>query len=342
MIIQLIQFVIGLALLIVLHEFGHFLAARAFKIEVEEFGIGFPPRAATLFEAKGTKFTLNWIPLGGFVRPKGENDPTIPGGLASASPWKRLGVLFAGPGINILTGIILAILLIYTFGEPILDKVRVDEVAVNSPAEQAGLLTGDLITEVDGVQIDSMTTLQETIQAHLDQPTTLVVDRNGETVTVTLTPRSNPPANQGAIGVLLGNPTRPIPVSEAITGGVSASFEYMRAVLALPVTLIKGENTPEEGRTFVGYKGMFDIFQQIRNPLYFFMAVSFSLGLLNLFPIPSLDGGRILLTLPEILFKRRIPAQYENMIHLVGFAVLLILLIYINIQDFVNPVVLPK
>ncbi|HWQ83668.1 MAG TPA: M50 family metallopeptidase, partial [Anaerolineales bacterium] len=282
------------------------------------------------------------IPLGGFVRPKGENDPTIPGGLASASPWKRLGVLFAGPGINILTGILLAILLFYTLGEPILDKVRVDEVAADSPAMQAGLLAGDIITEVDGVRIDSMNVLQETIQTRLDKSITVSVDRSGEKVSVTLTPRSNPPANQGAIGVLLGNPTRPIPVTTAITGGFSASFEYMRAVLALPVRLIRGENSPEDGRAFVGYKGMFDIYQQIRNPLYFFMAVTFSLGLINLFPIPALDGGRILLTLPEIILKRRIPAQYENMIHLVGFAVLLLLLIYINIQDFVNPVVLPK
>ena len=341
MIIQLIQFVAGLAMLIVLHEFGHFLMARALKIEVEEFGIGFPPRLATLFESKGTKFTLNWIPLGGFVRPKGENDPSIPGGLASASPWTRLAVLFAGPAINLLTGVILAVLLFYTIGEPILDKVRVDAISANSPAEEAGMLSGDLIAQVNGVQINSMETLQETIQARLDQPTEVIIDRNGEELHLTLTPRSDPPANEGAIGILLGNPTRPIPLTKALTRGVSASFEYGRAVLALPVRLIQGQTTPEEGRSFVGYKGMFDIYQQIRNPIYFFMAVSFSLGLLNLFPIPALDGGRILLTLPEIIFKRRIPPQYENMIHMVGFAVLLVLLIYINIQDFVNPVVLP-
>jgi regulator of sigma E protease len=341
MIIQLVQFIAGLAILIILHEFGHFLMARALKIEVEEFGIGFPPRITTLFESKGTQFTLNWIPLGGFVRPKGENDPSIPGGLASANPWTRLAVLFAGPAINLLTGVILAVLLFYTIGEPILDKVRVDAISANSPAEQAGLQVGDFITQVNGMPIDSMTTLQEEIQNRLGQPTEIVVNRNGEEILLTLTPRLNPPENEGAIGILLGNPTRPIGITTALTRGVSASFEYARAVLVLPVRLIQGETTPEEGRGFVGYKGMFDIYQQIRNPLYFFMAVSFSLGLLNLFPIPALDGGRILLTLPEIILKRRIPPQYENMIHLVGFTVLLIFLIYINIQDFVNPVVLP-
>jgi regulator of sigma E protease len=92
----------------------------------------------------------------------------------------------------------------------------------------------------------------------------------------------------------------------------------------------------------VGYKGMFDIYQQIREPLWFFMVISMSLGIFNLFPIPALDGGRILFTLPEILLRRRIPPRYENAIHFVGFAMLLLLLIYINLQDFLNPVQLPK
>ena len=114
------------------HELGHFFAARFFKVEVEEFGIGFPPRLATLFTSKGTRFTLNWIPLGGFVRPKGENDPSVPGGLAAANPWVRLGVLFAGPMMNILLGVILSVIVVYNLGEP--DKVKIAEISPNSPA----------------------------------------------------------------------------------------------------------------------------------------------------------------------------------------------------------------
>jgi len=86
---------------------------------------------------------------------------------------------------------------------------------------------------------------------------------------------------------------------------------------------------------------MYDIFQELRNPLWFFMAISFSLGIMNLLPIPALDGGRILLTLPEIIVHRRIPPRYENYIHAAGFALLLLLLIYINLQDFLNPIQLP-
>ena len=105
--------------------------------------------------------------------------------------------------------------------------------------------------------------------------------------------------------------------------------------------MLRGQVTPQEGRP-VGFKGMFDIYQQIQSPIFFFMVISISLGIFNLFPIPALDGGRILLTLPEIIVRRRIPPQYENMIHLVGFTLLLILIIYINVQDFINPLQLPK
>src|SRR3972149_2861686 len=94
------------AAVVLIHEFGHFVAARLLKVDVEEFGIGLPPRALKLFRWKGTDFTLNWLPLGGFVRPKGENDPNVVGGLAAASPWVRLGVLFAGPLMNLLAGVL--------------------------------------------------------------------------------------------------------------------------------------------------------------------------------------------------------------------------------------------
>ena len=122
---QLILFIFGLAALILLHEVGHFVAAKLLKVEVEEFGIGFPPRLVKLFEFRGTSYTLNWLPLGGFVRPKGENDPTVKGGLAAASPWVRLGVLFAGPFMNIMIGILLGVLLFYSLGDPVLDRVVV-------------------------------------------------------------------------------------------------------------------------------------------------------------------------------------------------------------------------
>jgi regulator of sigma E protease len=333
----LIEFILGFAVLILLHELGHFLAARLFKIEVEEFGIGFPPRMVKLFEHGGTEFTLNWIPLGGFVRPKGENDPSVPGGLAAANPWARLVVLFAGPLMNILVGIILAIYLFYRIGDPITSQVIIRQVDPGSPAAEAGLMPDDQIIAVNGEDIGSSEELIEFIGMSLGKETNISYLRGEEEGTVTLIPRENPPANQGAIGIHMTNPTRPVSLGTAAVRGTSVVFENVRGILTLPFRLLSGNAQPGEGR-LVGYKGMFDIYNNIQAPSYFFMAISISLGVLNLFPIPALDGGRILLTLPEILLRRRIPPQYENMIHLVGFTLLLLLIIYINIQDFLNPI----
>lgn len=334
------EFILGLAALIFVHELGHFIAARLLKVEVEEFGIGFPPRLVKLFERGGTEFTLNWIPLGGFVRPKGENDPTVEGGLAAASPWVRLGVLFAGPVTNILVGILLGVLLFYSLGNPVPDKVIIQEISPDSPAAEVGLLPGDLFVSVNGTPIDSIEKLQTNTADNLGKPMTIVVRRGEELLTFTLVPRLTPPEGQGAMGVALTNPTQPVSLATASYRGAYAAFENVRGILLLPVRLLSGEAQPQESR-LVGYKGMFDIYQRIQNPLWFFMMISISLGIMNLLPIPALDGGRILLTLPELIVNRRVPAKFENAVHLVGFMLLIILLIYINLQDFINPIQLP-
>jgi len=337
---QLLQFILGIAALIFVHELGHFIAARLLKVEVEEFGFGFPPRITTLFKHKGTAFTLNWIPLGGFVRPKGENDPTIEGGLAAASPWVRLGVLFAGPVMNLLVGVILGILLFYSLGDRILEKVLVQATVPGSPAEAAGLLPGDLFVSANGQTIDSVEKLQALVADNVGKTVTFVMQRGDQTITMDITPRTDPPEGQGPLGVGLDNPTRPVSLITATTRGVTAAYENIRAILLLPVRLIRGQITPQESR-LVGYKGMYDIYQRIQSPLWFFMMITISLGIMNLLPLPALDGGRIVMTLPEILFHRRVPAKYENAIHMVGFTLLVLLLIYINVQDFINPIQLP-
>lgn len=336
---QLIEFIVGIGLVIILHELGHFLVARAMGVEVEEFGIGFPPRMVKLFEAGGTVFSLNWIPLGGFVRPKGENDPSVPGGLAASSPWVRLAVLVAGPLMNLLLGVVLAIILLHGLGDPIPNRVKIQQVVENTPAAAAGLKAGDVIRSINGTQITSMEQLQGIIQENRGKTVQIEYERNGQTGTLSLTPR-NIPADQGPVGIVMDYERAPISWLEAVPRGASATYEYAKNILLLPVRLLQGQASPQEGR-LIGFKGMYDVYQQIRDPLWFFMAITMSLGIFNLLPIPALDGGRIVLTLPEIFLRRRIPPQYENIIHLIGFAVLLIFLFYINLQDFINPIKLP-
>src|SRR5919106_3753998 len=150
-------FILAFGGMVLIHEFGHFIVARLSKIEVEEFGIGLPtPGALTLFTWQGTRFTLNWLPLGGFVRPKGENDPTILGGLAAASPWKRLAVLFAGPLMNLLTAVVIYSIIFTRVGVPDTNRVLVSSVVEDGPAAQAGFEYGDVFINGNGKPIRSI------------------------------------------------------------------------------------------------------------------------------------------------------------------------------------------
>ena len=353
LLIRIAELALGLAALIIIHEFGHFSAARLFKIPVEEFGLGFPPRVATLFTAGGTKFTLNLLPIGGFVRPKGENNPDIPDGLAAANPWKRLGVLIAGPMANLLVGVVLYAMIINRIGSPIPDQVQVVEVAPDSPAAQAGLLPGDMILWVNDIEITGTEAIQTAVYESLGKETQITYSRDGQEYTAFLIPRENPPEGQGAIGIVMSNPTEPVSVIGALPAGVGAVYSHSETLLTFPVKIIQGQMDPSDGR-LLGFKGMFDVYQAVQeaevtqsipagvNVLGFFATLTISFGILNLLPIPALDGGRIMFTLPEIFLGRRVPPKYENAIHLVSLALLLMILLFVNLQDFLNPISLPR
>jgi len=349
----IVQFVGALALLIILHEVGHFIASLLLGVPVEEFGIGFPPRITTLFEAKGVKYTLNWLPFGGFVRPKGLDDPSVPGGLADSGPWVRIGVFAAGPAINFLAAAVLFAVIFLRLGSPDTGRVLIAYVDPGSPAEAVGLQVGDLIPQVGGTEIESIEHLQDIVGAHLGEAIDLTYERDGVTNTVTVVPRTDPPEGEGAIGIIMSNPTVPIPAFEALYLGADAVYRQVAAIISLPAQILRGSVSADEGR-LLGYKGMYDVYTELReidqstttlpsgiNTLAFFGSVSVSLGLLNLLPIPALDGGRILFALPEIVLRRRIPQVYANLINLIGLTLVFLVVIYINLQDFINPVSLP-
>jgi len=354
-------FILAFGGMVLIHEFGHFIVARLCNIEVEEFGIGLPtPGALTLFTWKGTRFTLNWLPLGGFVRPKGENDPDVPGGLAAASPWKRLAVLFAGPMMNLLAAVVIYSLIFNRVGVPDTNRVLVSSVTEGSPAAQAGFQADDIFITGNGQPIRNYDELRVIVDGNADKPVNFLVDRHGQQVELTATPRMNPQENRVMIGVGLGVPFKPStsPV-ETLNLGARYTYYSIRGLVALPAQMIRGTLNSEQSR-LVGLKGIYDILQQtvshdvqassapasaspdpIDQPvrtLELIASLSISLGLFNLFPFPALDGGRIIFVLPELIFRKRVSPQVENLIHGMGMAFLLLLMIYINVMDFINPI----
>lgn len=349
----ILEFVGAIALLIIVHELGHLVAAKLLKIDVEEFGVGYPPRIATLFTAGGTKYTFNlFFFFGGFCRFRDSNDPTDEGSITSAKPWKRITVLLAGPMMNMLVAVIFYAIIISMIGMPQLDRVEIKQVAPNSPAETAGLQAGDIVVMMNEIEIDSMEKLSDVVAANLGKEVSVVFERESQEYTVTLVPRQDPPEGQGAIGIVMGNPVKQVSVVSTIPSGAVATYEHSKALLRFVGQLISGNANSEEAR-LVGIKGMYDMYSSARdsepvegipsavNALGFFTSITISLGLLNLLPVPALDGGRILFTLPELIFRKRIPPKYENWVHLIGYALLLLLLVYINLQDFINPVSVP-
>lgn len=355
--VSILVFVLALSGMIFVHELGHFLAARLFKIQVEEFGFGLPSiKLATLFKWQGTEFTIHALPLGGFVRPKGENDPSVPGGLAAASPWQRIAVLLAGPLMNLITAVIVFGLVTALEGVPVPGPIRLENIAPDSPAERAGLQVNDVILAINGQPVDETREISMIIADNLDRPLELRVQRGDEILTITATPLSSRLPSQGPLGITMIPPTRPATAGEVIQAGFGRTAFQAAAIVYLPVALIQGVINPADARP-VGLKGIFDLVDSAveedsqsrqgqaggpARPTHYTLLIigllSVSLGILNLLPIPALDGGRILFTLPELLFHRRIPPEAENFVNGVAMLLLIVLMLYINALDIINPI----
>ena len=353
--LTILEFIIAFGALVFLHELGHFLAARLNKIDVEEFGFGYPPKMVKLFRAGGTDFTLNWIPFGGFCRMKGEaGDILEPGSFASANPWRRLVTLLGGPVINLLVGMLLIAFLFTRIGAPDLTKVEITGIAPNSPAAE-NLMVGDFIEKINDTPITSMDGLTEVVNQYLGEEVSISVRRDSELLQFEITPRENPPANEGSMGVVISNPTQKISYLQAIPMAFVSTMDQGYQLLMLPVRLISGQIAPSDAR-MVSVKGIYDIFLQVKtvdqqeaavdpsvkglNILSFFALISIALGFTNLLPIPALDGGHILFLIPEILFKKRVKPELEGRVHFIGYVLLMALMVIMVINDIINPVVL--
>lgn len=356
--VTLLEFVLFFGVILFLHEFGHYILAKLFRINVEEFGFGFPPRLAKIGRLKETDITLNWIPFGAFVRMSGENDPAVPGGFGSANPFKRLAVLLGGPIMNLLTGVILFAVLFGQVGIPDISKVVINLVSDNSPAQMAGLQTGDQITEINKITIENSDSLITLVQQNLGKEIEIGVLRDNQPLLVRAVPRVDPPAGQGALGIEMTNPITKASWSQTVPLAFRATYEQIKLTFQMPGKLIRGEVSGEDARV-VGPVGMYSMFSQARQQdetstpssptsggnglmtLQLIIAISIALGITNLLPIPALDGGRIFFMLPELFFKKPIPAKYENLANTIGFVALLALMFFVTAQDIINPIKLP-
>ncbi len=352
----ILQFIFVFGLIVFVHEFGHFLIAKMVGVDVEEFGFGYPPRLVKLFTRKGTDFTLNWIPFGGFVRLKGETDDGEPGGMLSAPKWKRFLILVGGATMNFVLGILLLIFL-YNVVNPVdSSKILVVEVAPNSPAQVVGLQPGDIVTRLGDDPIDSTDAMVNATRKYLEQEVTLTYTRDGEELTGLVTPRQNPPEGQGAIGFVMSHPEIELNFVQSIGVAFDTFWQQVKATVSMPVNFIKGKLAPGEARV-IGVKGIYDLFSsaaeidqanaEVTNEvlpitrLSLVSMLSIAIGITNLLPIPALDGGQIFFLLIEAITRKRIPARVANAVNSAFFYLLILLFFIITIRDFVNPIPIP-
>jgi regulator of sigma E protease len=350
--VDLIIFLVLLSALVFVHELGHFVLAKRAGVKVEEFGIGFPPRLFAIRRGE-TDYSLNAVPLGGFVRMLGEEDPSAPRSFAAASRRWRVAILAAGATMNIVVAVFL-FAGAFASGWPTVTQaeVIVSQVAPESPAAQAGLRPGDIIRSVNGKPVDRSSQLRDAIDASGGMPVSFALERSGAPITVTMTPRVTYPSDQGPIGIEIEEHTlrREIvryPVLRSIYYGADLTAQTLLFTISVPVKVIRGLLPADVARP-VGPVGIYQVTSQAVTetvstgwwyPILTNAAtISAGLGFANLLPIPGLDGGRLLFVLIEAIRGRRISPKRETMVHFLGLAFLVSLVLVVTYFDVLFPV----
>jgi len=341
--LTIISFIGILIVLVFAHEFGHFITAKLARVKVEEFGIGFPPRIIS-FKRGETTYSINAIPLGGFTKMVGEEDPTLPGSLASKSVPIRFLVLSAGSLMNILLPILLFSISFMIPHNMILEKVQVQEVAPGSPAQVAGIEPGDTILAINGHTIRNRGDVGYFVQLYLGSQVNILLQSDELPPNeVSLKPRWNPPKGQGATGIIIigvdsTTVRESVPFWKAVPSGVVHCWEILVLFRNEVVGWFIGKAAPQ----LTGPIGIAEITGQVAkagiSPLLEFAAlISINLAIINIFPFPGLDGGRLIFVALEWIRRgKRISPQREGLVHLIGFAVLILLILVISYFDIAH------
>lgn len=361
---------VGLSILVLGHEAGHFLCAKLFGLKVDEFGFGFPPRIfawrpvknkGTPREVQGeTEYSVNWLPFGGFVRISGErgefamveDDPVIAApevsahshGLADRETadcsrlfytqptWKKSVIVLAGIVVNFIFGWLL-VSIVLMIGTP--STLVVTGVESGSPAATVHIAAGDVVKNFTDAQ-----SFINYVDAHRGQPTQVALLRNGKEVDVTVTPRVNVGPNEGPIGVALSQGgTAREPFFQALWDGLRTSFILAGLIFQTLWQLIKNLFVHASLLTgVVGPVGIFGIAEETGKIGAIYLVqligiISLNLAVVNLIPFPALDGGRFLMVIIEKIKGSAIPEKVEAWINGLGFAFLLLLMILLTIRD---------
>jgi regulator of sigma E protease len=357
----IIIFILILSFLVLIHELGHFLTAKKFGIKVEEFGMGYPPKALTLHKDKGgTEYTLNWLPFGGFVRMFGEDGSLASEGKGTQGKaffdkpvWQRMIVIVAGVTVNFIFGVI-AFATIYTImGIPtMIDGVKINQVATGSPAEIAGLQNGDIITQIQAEDLqfpvqDSAGFIAAAQQ--LAGETALVQFERGDQVQTTevyVRTKEEVPADQGSIGVVINDfelkryPTWQMPFRGAVVG-LQSAVEFGVLLLKSLGTMVA--NIFTQGKLPVEVAGPVGIVHMAQKEgiltsgwldrLNFAAILSINLAIINLIPFPALDGGRFIFLIYEGIRRKRINPKIEHYANFAGFLLLISMIVAVSARD---------
>jgi regulator of sigma E protease len=339
--------IIGFAILIFVHELGHFGASKLFNIKVEKFGIGFPPKIVSK-KIGETEYSINLLPLGGFVKIYGEDSSDVISeddrnrSFSHQSAWKRAIVLVSGVGMNIILGW-MAFTVIVTTGIP--EHLMITEVAVNSPAYESEIEAGDVIVKAqvgDVIINDPINSSQliELTKTNLGETVSISIKRGDEIINKNILIRDNPPDGEGAMGVALvdiGAP--PVPFPKNIVEGFTATTRSIDLVARGFYSLITGIFTnPKVVDSVSGPVGIVSMATRVGDLGIIYLVqlmaiISLNLAVLNLIPFPALDGGQLLILAIEKFIGRDVPFRIKYIVNTVGIVALLLLMIVVTIKD---------
>jgi regulator of sigma E protease len=335
--IAILAFSVILVVLVVAHEFAHFITAKSRGVKVNEFGIGFPPRIWGIKRGE-TLYSINALPLGGFVKLSGEEDPKAERSLASKGYGTRILVLASGSLMNLVLPLLIAALAFVIPHNNYFPTQTITEVVADSPAQQAGLQAGDTILAINGVTVTDYTQIQQAIRSSPNKEISLSIQRAGGTqTTINLVPKLDSATGYGMIGIRPGERVvrESLPIWTAIPKGASYWWGTLVAYKDAIAQWIGGKSSMQVS----GIVGMTEVTGQAAkqglSTLFLWAAfISINLGIVNILPLPALDGGRIFFVFLEMIRGgRRISPRTEGLIHGIGFLLLIGLMLLLVFSD---------